>query len=454
MMNELTNIIDELIPQPILNDAEKHDMLETFLQMFDDAITEDPGLFVEPAFDDIISQRVLTLFYETLGYETLDLYTLEAIHTVLSEAYEIYGTSHIVRSFPRTMILNEPDVEKMKIHMDYLKNIPQPEQRTDDWYHFRYKYLTASSIWKVFGTPRTQNELIYDKCKPLDISKYATVNTDSPLHWGQKYEDISLLWYEREYMTKVSDFGCLPHRNISYLAASPDGIVTDSTSNRFGRMLEIKNIVNRDITGIPKKEYWIQMQIQMEVCELDECDFLETRFKEYDNYKHFITDGTFTHTAEGKMKGIMLYFNNSGLPLYEYAPLGITEKDYQCWETTITEKHSELTLVRSIYWWLDEVSCVLVLRNRTWFNHVKPVIDEFWGKIIHDRKNGYEHRAPQRKNKTTISVVKESKKCMIDIDSLDTESSGVTTNSNTNSILDVNSMNNGKSNIQFNIETI
>ena len=45
-------------------------------------------------------------------------------------------------------------------------------------------------------------------------------------------------------------------------------------------MLEIKNIVNREINGIPKKEYWIQMQLQMEVCDLGECDFLETRFKE------------------------------------------------------------------------------------------------------------------------------------------------------------------------------
>ena len=32
----------------------------------------------------------------------------------------------------------------------------------------------------------------------------------------------------------------------------------------------------------------IQMQIQMEVCELNRCDFLETRFIEYDSYDEFI----------------------------------------------------------------------------------------------------------------------------------------------------------------------
>ena len=49
-------------------------------------------------------------------------------------------------------------------------------------------------------------------------------------------------------------------------------------------MLEVKNIYNREIRGIPKEEYWIQMQIQMETCDLDICDFLETRFLEYFNY--------------------------------------------------------------------------------------------------------------------------------------------------------------------------
>ena len=32
-------------------------------------------------------------------------------------------------------------------------------------------------------------------------------------------------------------------------------------------MLEIKNPVSREITGIPKEEYWIQMQLQMEMSE-------------------------------------------------------------------------------------------------------------------------------------------------------------------------------------------
>ena len=161
----------------------------------------------------------------------------------------------------------------MKVKVDYLSNVPQPDQRTDEWYIFRHKYLTASSIWKVFSTPGSRNQLIYDKCKPLDTNKYKGFCTDSPMHWGHKYEPVSIMWYEWKYGTTVSDFGCIPHKTIDYVAASPDGINTYPHSDRYGRMLEVKNIVNRDITGIPKPEYWIQMQVQMEVCELNECDF-------------------------------------------------------------------------------------------------------------------------------------------------------------------------------------
>jgi len=36
-----------------------------------------------------------------------------------------------------------------------------------------------------------------------------------------------------------------------------------------------------EINGIPKEDYWIQMQIQIEVCNLSECDFEKTKFTEY-----------------------------------------------------------------------------------------------------------------------------------------------------------------------------
>ena len=123
------------------------------------------------------------------------------------------------------------------------------------------------------------------------------------MHWGQKYEPVSIALYEHMYNAKVEDFGCIQHPEISCIGASPDGIVTDVNSDRYGRMLEIKNIVNRDIDGVASKAYWVQMQIQMETCDLDECDFLETRFKEYENEEAFYApDNKHEH------RGVILYF--------------------------------------------------------------------------------------------------------------------------------------------------
>ena len=99
--------------------------------------------------------------------------------------------------------------------------------------------------------------------------------------------------FKKQYKTTITDFGCIPHSELSYIGASPDGINTNPQSDRYGRMLEVKNIVNREINGIPKMDYWIQMQLQLEVCDLNYCDFLETKFTEYEDREEFDNDGNF-----------------------------------------------------------------------------------------------------------------------------------------------------------------
>jgi hypothetical protein len=181
-------------------------------------------------------------------------------------------------------------------------------------------------------------------------------------------------------------------------------------------MVEIKNIYNREITGRPKEEYWIQTQIQMEVCDLDECDFVETRFKEYDSEAEYIADtyrdGKRGYSANGNEKGIILWFQtapaltNQGyvsqpIQLYEYAPIGVTtgDEEYVEWEAAVFAKHERARniWVRTIYWYLDEYSCVLVHRNRLWFSEAVKVLERVWATIEEERETGYEHRAPKKK---------------------------------------------------------
>jgi hypothetical protein len=239
--------------------------------------------------------------------------------------------------------------------------------------------------------------LIYEKCKPVRVVEdNRVVNVDTAFHWGQKYEPLSVALYERMYNTKVEDFGCIQHDVHKFLGASPDGINVNMQSGRYGRMLEIKNVVSRDITGIPKKEYWVQMQLQMEVCDLDECDFLETKFVEYENYQAFLDD------TETTNKGMFMHFSTfEGKPVYVHKPLDLV--DFDEWEQQRMELQTNCGnfWTKNCYWKLHTFSCVLVLRNKQWFQDSVGQLATVWSIIEQERISGYEHRAPKKRIKKT-----------------------------------------------------
>lgn len=299
------------------------------------------------------------------------------------------------------------NIEKMRKKIEYLESVYQPEQRTDEWYQHRHGLITASSVWKVFGSQSTQNQIIYEKCSPIDTEKYNKVNTESPLHWGQKYEQLSKDLYEMLNCTKIQEFGCIKHPNPEYyfIGASPDGINVCPSSHLYGRMLEIKNVVSREITGIPKEDYWIQMQIQMEVCRLPECDFLETKFVEYEDEDAFGADSNekndetnWNYTLDGKRRGVIVYFIKGDKPFYQYAPLKITTKqEYDQWFEETIHTYDKITWIKNIYWRLEVYSCVLVLRDKEWFKKAVVKIKELWKIVETEKVTGYEHRAPKRR---------------------------------------------------------
>jgi putative phage-type endonuclease len=361
--------------------------------------------------------------------EVIDAYICELYNEITERFYEEIAP-------PRVSILthchhdqddNVVDKETIRDKIRTLQEKPQPDQRTPEWYERRNNLITASAASKAFGTQASINQLVYEKCKNQPSSQGQNQNAscspptplqgsvNSPLHWGQRYEPVTVMVYEHRNKTKLGEFGCIQHDNYPFIGASPDGINIDSESPIFGRMVEIKNIVNREITGQPKEEYWIQTQIQMEVCDLDECDFVETRFKEYDSKEDYDADGTITqgYNSNGNEKGVILWFQTAPaltqqghvsppIQLYEYAPIGATPYEYDKWEAEIFTKHERLgsTWVRTIYWYLDQYSCVLVRRNRLWFEEAVPILQRLWETIEEERKSGYEHRAPKRKTTT------------------------------------------------------
>jgi putative phage-type endonuclease len=461
---QLENIIESFDLPQCFNESEILELTETAASLINELINSNPMIYIEPTFQETIIAQVSDLLEKQLS--TLYDFDIRCdIEEIVSKGLSFYyGNISPKRSYKNSFVRKKCNYDKLKPQIKYLQNVPQPEQRTTEWYNFRHSVLTASSIWKAFISESTRNQLIYDKCSPIDIDKYKRFSTASPMHWGQKYEPVSIEWYEQKYKTKVSDFGCIPHKTISFLAASPDGINTSLESERYGRMLEVKNIVNRDITGIPKMEYWIQMQMQMEVCELNECDFLETRFKEYESKEEFVADccsddnNVYSKTKDDKYKGVIMYFIKDGAPHYEYAPLGINKSNFEEWESEIMDKYKDLTWIKNIYWRLDEISCVLVLRNKLWFKTAEPILRELWNIIENEKITGYNHRAPKRNIKntnantntnTTSPGPERSSKCLINIDNLLNNNA----ESKNNIIISNQSQDNNGKDIVFNINT-
>ena len=327
---------------------------------------------------------------------------------IVNEALDLfYRINKCKRSYTDSIIIKkQSEHKKQRIDelMNKYKEQEQPEQRTKAWYEFRWNLLTASSIWKALDTQASKNNLILGKCVPYEIKEY-TVNVNSPFHNGHKYEPLSIMIYEDRFDTEVADFGCMKHFKHNFIGASPDGINVKRDNERYGRMVEIKNPVSRKLTGVPKTDYWVQMQLQMEVWDLDECDFYETCFKEYETEEDFYNDGDgFNKTKDGKPKGIIVMFCGRKEPIYKYAPIGLSKDEYEKWYENCLTKNKHLTWFKNIFWYLKDESLVLVTRNKLWFEEALPEFRVMWETIVKERIEGYEHRKPKKRR---LKVVKK-----------------------------------------------
>ena len=149
---------------------------------------------------------------------------------------------------------------------------PQIVQRTPEWYEARRTLLTASDAASVLnikpfesykGNPR-------DECmkKKLENKPFSNIF----VRHGQAYEDEARDLMCAALGESVIEFGLLRHPSHSWLGASPDG-VTES-----GRCVEIKCPLRRVIqAGQVPHHYWPQIQVQMEVCNLDQTIFVQYR---------------------------------------------------------------------------------------------------------------------------------------------------------------------------------
>ena len=167
-------------------------------------------------------------------------------------------------------------------HVNYVLSLPQIPQRTAEWYAQSKKVLTASEFSAILGSDRSVDSLVLQKItEPVEGStnRLACLTGEmSPFDWGIRFEPVVKQILIAMWGSEIIEVGRLVHATDKHLAASPDGIIQKADDrDRVGRLVEIKCPVTRDISGKIPFEYWCQMQIQMEVTDIDECDYVEVK---------------------------------------------------------------------------------------------------------------------------------------------------------------------------------
>ena len=306
---------------------------------------------------------------------------------------------------------NKSDIEYLTHHIKWLEQLPQPEQRSEEWYEFRKNRLTASDLLGALDKKSSKyTELLLKKC----YDKNTNFPMGEAILHGIKFEPVATSIYEKRYNLQIIEFGCLPHNTIDYFGASPDGIVSYDSENKnyVGRMLEIKCPKSRKITGIIPEGYYAQIQGQLEVCDLEYCDFLECDFQKYNSEEEFFND---THNdnkllnKKGYEKGIIIELYNKQLNknIYKYCENEhiISQDTFKKWENNILEKlfsnenDDNIEYINSTFWYLNKINIVLVKRDKKWFRDKFLSIKEFWDDVIKNRKDNCETLLKNKKNK-------------------------------------------------------
>lgn len=294
----------------------------------------------------------------------------------------------------------EPVTEERRVQqaaqVEHLLKIPLPEQRTEGWYKMRENFITASDWGKVLGLAKSNSvkSIILSKC---GVKSYFPAKS-GPLAWGIRFEEVATQLYEKRRNVKIIEFGCIPHPKIDFLGASPDGITKD------GVMLEIKCPYSRKINGTVPAHYWAQVQGQLEVCELDICDYLECEIVKYDSFQSYLAD------SDNDERGVLVTFEDKeGNYTYRYSKFAISKEEYETWleELIVDEIGKGHKYIRSEFWWCRTFSVVRIYRDQEWFKRALQVLERFWKEeVLPCKKNGYDHLLTKPKDvKGNISII-------------------------------------------------
>jgi putative phage-type endonuclease len=322
-------------------------------------------------------------FYDVWEKEAKDLWDIQ-----VEEGHDaLEGILSFRRHFLEETFIT-PFTQTPNDSWKWLLTTKQVEQRTTEWYKETRNIITASEISAIWKSPRARAALIMSKVKEQEVSvkRNSAFPRDKtgPMDWGVRYEPVVKQILETTLGAKILDLGRIRHRKNQRIAASPDGLFTESTvvPALVGTLVEIKCPPTRIINDKIPFEYWCQMQLQMEVCDCPSCEFVEVKFKELDEN----TPSTVTDPA---LHGwIILEGNQDTMEMrYIYSDTPTGDEGW-----VVMEKYQ---------WEVSKLRRVTLQRDPVWFEKSQADFELFWKDVEAARAGTWFPPPPLRAKKET-----------------------------------------------------
>lgn len=265
------------------------------------------------------------------------------------------------------------------ISWEWLLHTTQIEQRTESWYN-KTEFLTASEIEAVWKGPRTRGALIQSKVAPGSLgpnTRTAVSRAETnAFDWGIRYEPLVKKLLEEKHSIVIQDLGRIMHPSYSRLGASPDGLITSAPNNSslLGSLIEIKCPKSRVIDDSIPRGYWMQMQIQMQVCNRPSCEYVEVKFEE--------------GCPDEEAKGFITLVSNPQIQEFQYI-----------YSSDKTPTIDPSFLVHETYGWKVALfRQITVGKDDMWFESIQNDLELFW-KDVELAKQGLWTMPPKKEKK-------------------------------------------------------
>lgn len=350
-----------------------------------------------------------------------EIHTLQRIITCLKEQQQAYMT--VISMTDPThdeMLVAEPKepAEPKEEPLEEEKGLPsteqldallqqkQTEQRTPEWYRQMSEVISASELHQLFSTPYQRGKLVLTKTQPPPLRNQPLAvfsSRMSAFDWGIRFEPVVKQIYIAKYGVELKELGRLHHPHDPRCTASPDGLVYDCPRNqRRGRLVEIKCPVTRKIDGTIPKEYYTQMQMQLQVTQLQKCDYIEAVFAS-------------PYQAMVQKRGPALYSGWIALVCHPSADVA----EYPTYYYVYSPVHADETwrpdelpmgdeVVELIPWRLMQWSEQVVERKDEWWTALQPLLYAFWEDVALARRGEFdppESSRPRKKPKAEPCMI-------------------------------------------------